>query len=498
MLQAHPFRVHGMSGCCNKIKHLYLLYQTPVLYYMAKKMLLFFGLFLRTVFMLNGKVYYVSPKGEDDNPGTLKYPKSNIQEAIRLLHAGDTLFLRGGIYALTESIQITVNGTPDRWINVLAYPGEIPFLDAAGVDNIVYDVKKKRLPMKGVVHILSSSFLRLSGLHVVNSHHISFLIQEPNTHAIELTGCHAENSYGAGIAVWYADSVTIHQCVITGAGDIQLRPQGAPAEKKAPYDALVVGGAKYFTITNCHLSKCFRQGIVCCETCSYGTIRNNHLEHLQGSAMVLNAEYGVMSSIDLSNNRVHHCDFGLVLEAGGDNAALQEISFHHNVIYENRGSGIVFSPAGYNGLRSKIYVYNNTVVKNGAAGHPAGSTGGIDLRSPRLSDVYVANNIVWQNYAFEIATFNNILKGIDALLRFNIVITHNLVGTPVLEGETPKGEWSRVYPYAGENSLSADPLFMSLPNGDFRLQPESPALHAGTTDLPFPADPHIGAYNSEN
>ncbi len=65
-------------------------------------------------------IYYVSPTGDDDNPGTEASPFKNIQKAADKVNPGDTVIVKDGIYTDTNSDNIIVNfknnGTSDKWI----------------------------------------------------------------------------------------------------------------------------------------------------------------------------------------------------------------------------------------------------------------------------------------------------------------------------------------------------------------------------------------------
>ncbi|MFC1765376.1 ankyrin repeat domain-containing protein, partial [Planctomycetota bacterium] len=52
------------------------------------------------LFRLYINAYYVSPDGNDSNPGTIDNPFSSIQEAISVAGPGDTIFVRAGTYTL--------------------------------------------------------------------------------------------------------------------------------------------------------------------------------------------------------------------------------------------------------------------------------------------------------------------------------------------------------------------------------------------------------------
>ena len=76
-----------------------------------------------------GASYYVSPSGNDVSPGTQGQPFATIQAAVKGLHAGDTLFVRGGEYH--EAVSVGVSGTAAAPITIQAYPGECPILIGA-------------------------------------------------------------------------------------------------------------------------------------------------------------------------------------------------------------------------------------------------------------------------------------------------------------------------------------------------------------------------------
>ncbi|MEC2989517.1 DUF5123 domain-containing protein, partial [Bacillus cereus] len=42
--------------------------------------------------------YYVSPTGNDLNPGTLDQPFATIQKAANVATEGSTIYIRGGVY----------------------------------------------------------------------------------------------------------------------------------------------------------------------------------------------------------------------------------------------------------------------------------------------------------------------------------------------------------------------------------------------------------------
>ncbi len=73
-------------------------------------------------------VRYVSPAGDDDNPGTLDRPWRTLTHALRRIYLGQVLFVRGGTYREHIDHIRLHPGTAEKPITVLAYPGENPVL----------------------------------------------------------------------------------------------------------------------------------------------------------------------------------------------------------------------------------------------------------------------------------------------------------------------------------------------------------------------------------
>jgi hypothetical protein len=73
--------------------------------------------------------FFISPDGDDNNDGSLNSPLKNIGKGVEQAYAGDTIFLRGGLYNHYQTIRITHSGQADNPITLRAYQNEIPILD---------------------------------------------------------------------------------------------------------------------------------------------------------------------------------------------------------------------------------------------------------------------------------------------------------------------------------------------------------------------------------
>lgn len=69
-----------------------------------------------------GAEFFVSPNGDDANPGTLSEPFATIAAAVEKLNPGDTLLIRGGTYR--ESVVFPRSGTAENPITIKAYRSE--------------------------------------------------------------------------------------------------------------------------------------------------------------------------------------------------------------------------------------------------------------------------------------------------------------------------------------------------------------------------------------
>src|SRR5437016_2111645 len=61
-----------------------------------------------TITPVIGIAFYVSTTGSDSNPGTVTSPWRTIQHASNSVQAGDTVYVRGGVY--NESVNVEVSG----------------------------------------------------------------------------------------------------------------------------------------------------------------------------------------------------------------------------------------------------------------------------------------------------------------------------------------------------------------------------------------------------
>jgi hypothetical protein len=114
--------------------------------------------------------FYVAPQGDDAAEGSIAAPFATLQRAQAAVAPGDTVFIRGGTYAMSpERIArkeapfayvtcLDKSGLPERPIRYWAYPGERPVFDFSAVKPPGHRVHAFRV---------TGSWLHLKGFEVV-------------------------------------------------------------------------------------------------------------------------------------------------------------------------------------------------------------------------------------------------------------------------------------------------------------------------------------------
>src|SRR5262245_13038865 len=69
-----------------------------------------------------------SEKGDDSADGSEAKPWRSIGHALASIVAGDTLYLRGGVFY--ENVRVAVSGRADAPITIRSFPGELATIDA--------------------------------------------------------------------------------------------------------------------------------------------------------------------------------------------------------------------------------------------------------------------------------------------------------------------------------------------------------------------------------
>ena len=111
-------------------------------------------------------VYFVAPNGSNSNPGTIDQPFATLQKGNDVAVAGDTVYIRGGRYAITTpansgaGIALSKSGTASKRLCFFAYRNEKP----------VFDFSKLTISASTYTFgfVVTGSWLHLKGFEVAN------------------------------------------------------------------------------------------------------------------------------------------------------------------------------------------------------------------------------------------------------------------------------------------------------------------------------------------
>lgn len=303
----------------------------------------------------SNRIFYVAPNGSDSNSGTREKPWRTISKATYSLVPGDTVYIREGSYA--ERLYLRKSGSPDNFITIAAYPGETVTIDGSGID-WGYD-------WNSLVNINRQSYIRISGLRVVNSRWFG-IGDSPDGNGcsnIVVANCTTYNTRSSGIFFAYASNISIE-------GNSVSQACTSPSQ-----EAISLCTVNNFTVKNNIVSEFAREGICAKDGCTDGSIYNNELNrggwgdsvgrpgiyidsysrHQYNIAVygnhvsacptgicVASEEGGFLENISIYDNTVHDCDWGLSMGDWdvGHTHEMKDISFVNNTIYNTTDGGI--------------------------------------------------------------------------------------------------------------------------------------------------------------
>jgi len=265
---------------------------------------------IKTTAALASPAFFVSPSGNNANPGTQASPWKTLQYAVSKLTAGDTLYAMTGTYA--ETVAINASGTAAAPITVTAYPGQSPVIDGSTVVVGNY-----------------ASLLKLYGDYITVS---GFEVRNINNDG------HGGNGGSASIAAGYGVSLEGNNNTVSNLNVHNTWAQGIIASGN---NALIEDNTvSYVAMSNCRLANTTN-----CSTASRGW----------ASCLSAGSPYGsglVTHNAVISGNTVFNC-WGEGISTWLSNGTIIE----DNVVYNNWAQNLYVNNA-WNPLIQRNIVYN--------------------------------------------------------------------------------------------------------------------------------------------
>jgi len=268
----------------------------------------------------NGTSIYVSTEGSDAAPGTRNAPWRTIEHALESVRPGDTIVLRGGVYA--QNLVISVSGTASRPITLTSDPDEEAIL-RPGATAPSYPVE-----------LMDAAYVRLDGVVVENAvgTSVANVYVEGSSHDVEISGCTIRNSQQQGI---FTDRTTRRVRIVGNS----IHDNGTTNDPKQNHGIYVEGTDQ--------------------------TIYNNVIfsqPHGYGIQVYPKAEGVVVANNTLVGNSLG----GIVVGGNGETTA-DRILLANNIVAFNGQYGV----RGYYGGGAKGS--GNLALQNLAFGNPAGN-----------------------------------------------------------------------------------------------------------------------------
>ena len=442
---------------------------------------------------LAATTYFVAPAGSDTGAGSLDAPWKTLSHAASIAVAGDTVQVRGGIYA--ERVVFPRSGSAGSPIVFRAHAGETPILD--GSSFTVASGWYPLLTLANRSHVTIQGF-ELRGLRTAQKDRvpIGILVHGSgngvsllDNHIHDLGTAYAGTSGGDahGIAV-YGDSATpitglvirgnrLHDLLLGSSEALVLNGNvsGFLVESNLVHDCNNIGIDAIGHEGTCPdpAQDAAREGIIRLNTVHSITSYGNPAYGNNYSAGGIYVDGG--RDILVERNTLRLCDIGIELASEHAGRSTARIRLRNNLIHRNRIGGLFLG--GYDtrrGSTEACSIEHNTFFENDTLQYDNGEIClQYDVRTTSFRhNLIVANSqglIIGNAYAQNTAN----------------TLDYNLVHTVV----TPRWRWKNVNRsgWAAWRSASAQdgnsiftaPLLLDPVGGDFNLRAKSPAIDAG-------------------
>ena len=422
--------------------------------------------------LVSAAVYYVSPAGNDKNPGTIDLPWRTITKANQELQPGDTVYLRHGRYQ--QTIIPLRSGRENAYITYSGYGNEIAVIHSRPTG----------------ANLSGKSYISIQKLHFENCNYFirsypdgfDFCIIKECVMTKQTGWCGIEIGDGSSfnkILNNFVDSAGIEgDCIHIGSDDF--------GEKSGAHHNLVAD------------NECFAamHGGICCagDKTTFNIIRNNYIHDIGDNAIATGA-FARWTIIE--GNKIYNPG------TDRDGASAMQIRSENNIIRYNlmyrdvnqdidNGAAALFlqSTDDLPYVRNN-YIYHNVIYhfdQQNSHWH------GIQLAAlntdVQFGPNFFKNNIIYKNgishkNGFQIA-YTRVVSSIPIDVFDGNLICAEKPGDPVIyffefeRQESTLLQSSEQYPslFLAHN-INASPLFIDEEKYDFRLHLDSPCIDSG-------------------
>jgi hypothetical protein len=448
----------------------------------------------------SGISFYVSTTGLDTAAGTISAPWRTIQHSANMVHAGDTVNVRGGTYI--EYVNITASGSASAGlITFQSYPGETAIVDGTGLS----------IPggQNGLFTIGNQSYLLIQGFEIRNykstaknivpvgiyvfgsGSYLQFLNNHIHDITVTSSGC---NSNALGMAIYgSAAPASLNNITISGSQLDHLKTGCSESiSLDGNVDTFAVVNNQVHDNNNIGIDSIGFEGVspnVAYDMARHGLISGNTIYNITSNGNPsytgnCNCANGIYvdggTQILVERNLIHNVDIGIEMASEHSGHTTSYVTARDNLIYFGNSAGI--SIGGYAnrvGGSDHITIVNNTLLQN-----DANKTG-----SGEFQIQFHATNNIFENNIVHGGAQGLLVHDFTTSVANPCTLNYNVYNSPL--GSTGSlFTWQKISHtgYSGYRSASgqdanspfADPLFVNLTTPDLHVQSTSPAVNAGT------------------
>ncbi len=288
------------------------------------------------------QTYYVSPKGNDINDGkSIKYPLRSIKKATQLSKAGDTIYIREGVYREGNIIDRKNSGKRDKYITYKNYPHEKVIIKGSVVvkgwehyqgniwklpskDNDISKLNRK-------IHYQQVFYGNEKQLQKVGTPNYRKKALWDKSHYIKIKE-NRNNPFGMSEGTFYVEKLK------TGEFDLYIwLPEGKSPNDK---DITIEVSDKRILLDTSKLSYIIFKGITFMHTAAEAFAEGRHLQGGYG------LKIGAHSIVD--SCQISYTDFvGLSLSSNNQKGVDQHQIVKNSKFHHNGALGIVATSGGY-------------------------------------------------------------------------------------------------------------------------------------------------------
>ena len=452
-----------------------------------------------TIAAVTGTIFYVSTTGSDSNPGTITAPWRTIQHAATSVQAGNTVYVRAGVY--NESVNIAVSGSASGGaITFQSYPSQTAIVDGTGL-------APSSSGTQGLFNIANQSYITIQGFEIRNyqtssasstpagiwvsgaGSHITLLSN--NIHNIVTTS--EQNGNAFGIAVYGTGApASLDTITIDGNQVYNLKTGNSESVN-------VDGNVINFSITNntvhdndnIGIDAIGFEGVAPDPTYDYarnGEISGNTVYNISaisnpGEGNQYDAD-GIYvdggASIVVERNRIYQTDLGIEVASEHSGHAANSVIVRNNLVYFSNSVGISIGGYASNvGGTNECTIVNNTLFHNDTKNTGSGE---FQIQYYATNNAFKNNIVYATSQGLFINNFTNsepTPADVDYNLYFSSV--NSSVTTFIWNGTNYSGFTAyQVATKLDSHSSYADPLFLNLTTPDLHIGATSPAVNTGT------------------